>query len=83
MSLKQTITNFWLRLKTGWSLMRLVRFLLAIAMFVEAYRTHDWLYIPLGMFLLWQAVFNTGCCTVYNARSVTNESQEVTYEEIK
>lgn len=83
MNVGDKIKQTWLGLRTGWSLMRVVRFGLAVAMFVEAYRTGDWLYIALGAFLSYQAVFNTGCCTVYQPPGKGNKDAEVVFEEVK
>lgn len=46
---------------TNWHLMRIVRLVFAIFLFVQAYVTFEWFFIVFGLFFLIQAIFNTGC----------------------
>jgi hypothetical protein len=46
---------------TNWHLMRIVRLVFAIFLFVQAYVTFEWFFIAFGLFFLIQALFNTGC----------------------
>ena len=70
-------------LSTNWSLVRFIRLILALAMFVQAFGSADLLAGALGSFLLWQVVANKGCCSVYNNPVDRDNEKDVIYEEIK
>jgi hypothetical protein len=41
--------------------MRVVRLAFALFLFANAYETRQWIFVPMGLFFLLQAVFNWGC----------------------
>lgn len=49
------------RLLYNWHFMRYFRVALALYLFYNAYETRQWYFIPFGIFLLIQAIFNLGC----------------------
>jgi hypothetical protein len=49
------------RLFTNWHVMRIVRLAFAGFLFANAYETRQWIFVPIGLFFLLQAVFNWGC----------------------
>ncbi|WP_297518592.1 hypothetical protein [Flavobacterium sp.] len=49
------------RLFTYWPVMRIVRLAFAGFVFANAYETRQWIFVPIGLFFLLQAVFNWGC----------------------
>lgn len=51
------------RLTTGWSLMRVVRLALSVILMIQAWTNSEILFAVLGGVLLFQAVFNYGCCS--------------------
>ena len=62
------------KLVTNWPLMRWFRLALALFLFANAYETHQWIFVPMGLFFLLQALFNWGCggqanCTINNKKS--------------
>jgi uncharacterized membrane protein HdeD (DUF308 family) len=60
----------------NWSLMRIVRLLFAVFLFVEAYQTRQWFFIVFGLFFGFQAIFNLGCgsCQI-NSEVKENEKE--------
>lgn len=46
---------------TNWHLLRIVRLVFAIFLFVQAYVTFEWFFVVFGLFFLIQVIFNTGC----------------------
>jgi hypothetical protein len=75
-------------LLTGWDFMRVVRLGLGVFVGVQAFQLHD---MPLGfmaLFLLFQAVTNTGCgsvngCAAPTSKSFKNSTEDIKFEEIK
>lgn len=63
--------------------MRFLRLFLAIVMISEAFRLSDWMLGAFGSFFLWQAIANTGCCSVYKTPHDNDQDKEVVFEEIK
>jgi len=49
-------------LLTNWHAMRWIRLILGIALSIHAFVSHDVLSGMMGMFLLFQAILNAGCC---------------------
>lgn len=47
---------------TGWSLMRFIRLVLALTIIAQAIMGSQILFAVPGGFLLFQALFNYGCC---------------------
>lgn len=64
------------RLLNNWHIMRIIRVVLAVFLFFNAYETHEWFFVIFGLFFLVQGVFNLGCggntCTV-NFKNIDNE----------
>ena len=49
------------RLLNNWHIMRIIRIVLAVFLFFNAYETHEWFFVVFGLFFLVQGVFNLGC----------------------
>jgi|KBSSwiStaDraftv2_1062776.scaffolds.fasta_scaffold753913_1 hypothetical protein len=62
-------------LTTGWSSMRILRFVMGMAGLVFAIRNHDMLLGLAGGLLLLMAVFNFGCCAAGSCSVTTNNSK--------
>jgi hypothetical protein len=80
------------RLMTGWGLMRFVRLALALILIAQAVVNSEILFVALGAVLLFQAVFDYGCCgagkcdidhTVVKPRSSGTVDELTTFEEVK
>jgi hypothetical protein len=80
------------RMMTGWGLMRVVRLVLALILIVQAFTNSEFLFVVLGTVLLFQAVFDYGCCgtgkcdinhTTYKPRSSGTADELTTFEEVK
>lgn len=56
------LENLKNRLIKGWSLMRFIRLALALIIIIQAVTSSEILFAVLGGFLLFQAIFNYGCC---------------------
>lgn len=72
----------------NWNFMRAVRMALALFILVEAVVNYDVMFGVVGFVLLLQSVFNVGCCSsgaCYTGKvhDVPNDSQEISFEEIK
>lgn len=81
--IKQTLLH-------GWSLMRFLRLFIGILLFGQAFQFHDVVSGMFGVFFLYQAAFNVGCCGTaacnapqQNSKSTTDEDLTVQYEEVK
>lgn len=74
-------------LLSNWSFMRLFRAGIAIWIFIEIWRTGEWLLLAPGSIFALQAIFNVGCCGASGCatpqRNYTSESEEVAYEEVR
>ena len=46
---------------TNWNIMRWLRVVFAVFLFVQAYETHQWFFIFFGLFFLVQGILNLGC----------------------
>ena len=73
---------------TGWSFMRWLRLAFGIFFMVQGIQTPDTLMGVVGAFFLFTAVTNTGCCGAGRCaapiqKNATDESEEITFEEIK
>lgn len=76
------------QLLSPWSFMRLLRLGLGLYVGVQAIQFQDWLAGLVSIFFLYQAITNTGCCgasgcAVPTTSSKTEDTKEVTFEEIK
>jgi VanZ family protein len=45
----------------NWHFMRYFRIAIALFCFYTAYEENQWVFVPFGVFFLFQAVFNLGC----------------------
>ncbi|MDX2174585.1 MAG: hypothetical protein SFY56_15885 [Bacteroidota bacterium] len=80
------------RLMSGWTLMRFVRLGLATLVIIQSVINSEMLFASLGGILLFQALFNYGCCGASgcNVNQNTKETnanpatiKEISYKEIK
>ena len=73
-------------LTQNWGLMRIIRLLIGGYALIEAYHGYDTLMAMLGFVLVGMAVLNAGCgaqgCGVPMNKSTSNETDEVSYEEV-
>jgi hypothetical protein len=73
-------------LTQNWGLMRIIRLLFGGYALIEAYRGNDALMAVLGFILVSMAILNAGCgaqgCGVPMNKSTSNETDEVSYEEV-
>jgi hypothetical protein len=78
------LNNLKNRLTTAWNFMRFIRLALALTIIVQAITSSEILFAVLGGFLLFQAVFNYGCCGAggcdVNYNNGTNKSSASTEE---
>lgn len=44
-----------------WTLMRVIRLVIAIGCFVTYYQSREWFVLAIGLLVFIQALFNTGC----------------------
>ena len=76
----------WTNLTQNWGLMRIIRLLIGGYALIEAFRGYDALMAILGFVLVGMAVLNAGCgaqgCGVPMNKSTSNETDEVSYEEV-
>ncbi len=68
--------------------MRIIRLVAGVYFAINAIKTHDTISGVIAVFLLFQAITNTGCCGVSGCstspvKSDTNNSTEIEFEEIK
>jgi hypothetical protein len=74
---------------TGWHLMRLLRLGMGTLMAVQFFQTSDKLVGALGLLLLYQAIFNKGCCgangCATSPKSLKKEDkiEDISFEEVK
>lgn len=73
----------------NWHFMRLFRAGIAIWAFSEAWRTGEWIMLVPGGFFAIQAIFDIGCCgaagcaTPNDGRKAMQNTESVSYEEVK
>lgn len=75
-------------LLTDWNLMRILRLGLGIYVSVQAVETQSMISAIFAVFLLFQALSNTGCCgsngcAVPIKKSNSSKTEEIEYEEVK
>lgn len=68
--------------------MRIIRLIAGVYFAINAFKTHDTISGVISVFLLFQAITNTGCCGVGGCsttpiKSEKNNSEEIEFEEIK
>jgi len=80
------LETFKFNLLNNWTIMRWIRFALSIIILVQAIQLHDALFGVLGLFFLYQAVSNTGCCATSNCAApihTTKNNSDIEFEEVK
>jgi hypothetical protein len=75
-------------LLTGWHFMRLLRLGMGILMAVQFSQTNDKIVGVIGLLLLYQALFNKGCCGANGCatspkKSSNNAIEDINFEEVK
>lgn len=75
-------------LLTGWHFMRFLRLGMGTLMAVQFFQTSDKLVGLIGALLLYQALFNKGCCgangCATSPKSTTNNNiEDINFEEVK
>lgn len=79
-------------ISTGWDLMRWIRMGLGVMIMLDAIKRSDWFMGILALILISQALLNVGCCGVggcapspfsSNKPKTQNETEDITYKEIK
>lgn len=73
---------------TDWNFMRILRLGLGIYISIQAVETQSMISAMFAVFLLFQAITNTGCCgskgcAVPIKKNNSDKTEEVEYEEIK
>jgi hypothetical protein len=76
-----------LTLLKGWHLMRWLRLGLGTYIILHAIQLHEIFAGILGMFLLYQAITNVGCCGINNCtilakKTKKNQDEHITFEEV-
>lgn len=78
------------RLFTNWHLIRLFKLGIGIMMLVTGIQSKDWMIGAMGVFFLYQAMTDSGCCGTQGcyaprSRGTANSAMDETteYEEIK
>ena len=69
----------------GWNVMRVIRLALGIAALVQGFLQKENLLVVAGMWILFSAVFNVGCCGSGGCTIQTHAKKpanEVVYEEL-
>lgn len=64
----------------NWNAWRVIRLVLSIIFVVAGFMNADYFLVAGGVFILFQSVFNTGCCATGNC---SDGSCEVKYEKVK
>lgn len=72
----------------NWNAIRIIRLVLSVIIIIQAVQIHDVLFGLLGVFFLYQALSNTGCCAMNTCSptpTTNSNTQEVAveFEEIK
>ena len=69
-----------------WNFMRILRFILGVAILVQGIVARDAITIILGVVFGGMAVANIGCCATggcaVNQRSTNKKTEEIQYEEV-
>lgn len=61
--MKKQIENFIARIRTPWSFMRILRFVLSILLIIQSIVMSEWVFLPLGLFFMVQSLAGLGCCS--------------------
>ena len=65
---------------SNWNAWRIIRLILSVVFIAAGFMNADYFLVAGGGFILFQALFNTGCCAVGNC---ADGSCEVKYEKVK
>lgn len=73
-------------IKSRWSVMRVIRLLMGIAIIVQGFYVHQWTYVAMGGLFTLMPLFNMGCCSTGacdtpRTKTSTN-TEEIQYEEV-
>ncbi len=76
------------RLTSGWHFVRWLRLIMGVLLAYQAVTMHEWLPGALAAFLLYQALWNVGCCgsnACASPKQTTDLSntEDIVFEEIK
>ncbi len=74
-------------LKSYWTIIKVVKTALAIAVLVQAYIAHEFMLGVFGMFFLGQTIFNIGCgspagCGLPASNKVEKSIEDITFTEV-
>lgn len=75
------------KLLINWNLMRFVRLVLGIVIFIQSIITHQFMFALIGLLFAAMALLNIGCCgttVCNNSKTVKLKSttKEISYEEV-
>ncbi len=80
------------RITRGWTLFRIIRFALSVFILIQAWKSSDWFIGLIGSVLLFQSLWNPGCCGIAGCETKPlpnekalpdNKSLGTGFEEIK
>ena len=82
------MSTFKQRLVTDWHPMRMIKLVFGVWAMVQAVQMHEYAIGIFGMFFLYQAVTNTGCCGAQGCDTPAPKKQEkdtgyIEFEEVK
>jgi hypothetical protein len=82
------VYQFLLKQSNNWSLIRILRLLMASVILIQAAQTMDLILGLLGGFILYQVVMNVGCCGVSGCAVPSktegeNLTQDIEFVEVK
>jgi len=60
--MKKYIEQYKLALTSGWNFMRVFRLILGLLVLIQSFFIGDYLFSAFGVFFIFQALTNTGCC---------------------
>lgn len=69
--------------------MRIIRLVLSIIIIVQSIQMHDYLFSGFGLFFLYQALANKGCCAMntcspaMSSKNNIEQEEKVEYSEVK
>lgn len=73
-------------IKSGWSVMRVIRLLMGIAIIVQGFYIHQWTYVAMGGLFTLMPLLNIGCCSTgacYTPQNKTStKTEDIQYEEV-
>ncbi len=73
-------------LLSNWSLMRIIRLVIAVAIVIQGAYNHNWMLLVLGSLFASMAIFNVGCCAANGCSTkptnISEKEKEIEYEEV-